>query len=88
MKQEDFFQDKPCKSLEFWIFMVSGGIDATKRTTVDVNADILNQFVCLLYEKVVNVNAAEVQSSAANSVNLDKKKMVWVSIPLIYALFQ
>jgi hypothetical protein len=88
VKQEDFFQGKPCNSSEFWIFMVSGGIDATKRTTVNAK-DILNQFVCLLYEKVVDVNAAaQVQSSAANSANLDKKKTVWVCIPLMHALFQ
>jgi hypothetical protein len=82
--QEDFFTGKPCNSSAFDIFMCSGGNDAAKRQTVDAK-DILNQFVCLLHQNEVN----QPESSAASDAHLlDKKKSVWVCIPLMHGLFQ
>jgi hypothetical protein len=94
VKQDDFFQGTPCNSSDFSIFMVSGGIDATKRQKVNAN-DIVNQFVCLMYEKSVSLdnqqnNALEqpAHPSTVAIANLDKKKTAWVCIPLMHALFQ
>jgi hypothetical protein len=94
-KQEDFYQGAPCNSSEFNIFMVSGGMDITKRKTVD-SRQIKNQFVCLMYEKVVNIQDAqpkniqqqENQPAAAARANLDKQKSVFVCVPLMHGLFE
>lgn len=90
-KQGNFFTGSPCDSSIFHIYMVSGGINTKRRKTVNAN-DIVNQFVCLLYKKVVDVDAdpedeARQHPSDIAKVNLDKKKSIWVCVPLMHALF-
>jgi hypothetical protein len=91
VKQEDFYQGVPCNSSDFSIFMVTGGQDVRRRKAVN-SKDIANQFVCLPFEKTVNLDDeptenAEQPASAAIA-NLDKKRCVWVCIPLMHGLFE
>lgn len=92
VKQADFFKGSPCDSSSFHIYMVSGGVDNKKRKSVNAN-DIVNQFVCLLYKRVVDIDAdiaeeARQHPSDVARVNLDKTKSIFVCIPLMHALFE
>lgn len=88
-KQGNFFEGSPCDSSDFGIFKVSGGIDHSKRRTVDASI-VVNQLVCLLFDKVVDYDAAEGPEppSATATLKLNKTKAAFVCIPLMHGMFQ
>lgn len=92
-KQTDFFKGTPCNSSDFQIYMVYGGLNVKRRATTDAK-DIINQFVCLLYKKAVNVDAdmeeytnVSTQPSTVAAAMFDKRQSVFVCMPLLHALF-
>lgn len=79
-KQGDFYQGFPCNSSDFHIYLVTGGINTTKKCEINANS-IKTQFVCLLFERSVTVADFQVGGGAAH---LNKSKLSWVCIPLLH----
>jgi hypothetical protein len=95
VKQGDFYTGVPCNSSDFNIYLVSGGVDHSKRQEVDSKL-IVTQFVCLLYEKhVIASNSTSNEATASSSLNddpsrhhrmLDKTLTSWVCTPLMHSV--
>ena len=89
VKQTDFFRGSPCNSSDFDIYRVFGGLgDARNRKWVNAN-DIVNQFVCILSKKVVDVDADRTEEAQLHPTqiarrDLNKQQSEWVCIPLIH----
>jgi hypothetical protein len=94
VKQGDFYTGVPCNSSDFNIYLVSGGVDHSKRQEVDSKL-IVTQFVCLLFEKhVTDSHSISNEATTSSSLNdnpshhrmLDKTLTSWVCTPLMHSI--
>jgi hypothetical protein len=96
VQQRDFYTGVPCNSSDFNIYLVSGGVDQSKRREVDSKL-IVTQFVCLLFEKHVVTDSNSTSNVATTSScltdnpssqhrMLDKTLTSWVCTPLMHSV--
>jgi hypothetical protein len=79
-KQGDFFVGKPCNSSDFNIYQVTDGIEYNKLCRVH-SSEVINQFVCLLYDK----HSTPTASSMAAPASFNKTSAKYVCTPLMHA---
>jgi hypothetical protein len=88
-KQGDFYTGIPCNSSAFNIYLVSGGVDHSKKEEIDARL-IVTQFVCLPFKKHVAGNPTLPSSSSRNARGgqrlLDKGLTSWVCTPLMHSI--
>lgn len=94
-KQGDFYTGVPCNSSTFNIYLVSGGVDHSRKQEIDARL-IVTQFVCLPFKKHVAVADNPTTSSSSSRRNarigpqrlLDKALTSWVCTPLMHSVLQ
>jgi hypothetical protein len=90
--QGDFFTILPCNSSDCDIYSVSGGVNYAKKKVIN-SSEVVNQFVCLLNDRVMNANklkrdaAAAAGSSTVTAIEKNKEAH-WVCIPLMHVQYR